>query len=145
MRAVHEFLGIAVLLANGLAAAWGGLAWYRRIASVAFWPILRTAQALVVIEVTAGLIILAGHHKPPDALHYVYGIAPLLVALVTEGMRAGAAQAELQAVVEPDALERREQVALARRVVIREMGIMTIGALLIVTLSLRAAQSGGLF
>src|SRR5947209_2259040 len=44
-----------------------------------------------------------------------------------------------------DALPREQQVLIARRVVVREMGIMTVGAILIVTLALRAAQSGGLF
>ena len=42
-----------------------------------------------------------------------------------------------------DALERREQVALARRVALGEMGVMTVGALLILTLALRAFQTGG--
>jgi hypothetical protein len=41
------------------------------------------------------------------------------------------------------ALERREQVALARRVALNEMGVMTVGALLILTLALRAYQTGG--
>jgi hypothetical protein len=42
-----------------------------------------------------------------------------------------------------DALEHRDQVLLARRVVRREMGIMTIGVWLIVTLALRAYMTGG--
>jgi hypothetical protein len=44
-----------------------------------------------------------------------------------------------------DALERREQVLLARRVVMREMAIMTVGTLLIVTLALRASAVNGGF
>ena len=43
-----------------------------------------------------------------------------------------------------DALAREEQVALARRVALGEMGVMTVGALLILTLALRAFQTGGL-
>ena len=41
-----------------------------------------------------------------------------------------------------EALERPEQVAIARRVALAEMGVLTIGALLILTLSLRAYQTG---
>ena len=52
------------------------------------------------------------------------------------------AQAELEGVEDFEALERREQILLARRVVLREMGTMTIGAILIVTLALRAASTG---
>ena len=58
-------------------------------------------------------------------------------------MRAGVAQRELEEVEDVDALERAEQLALARRVALGEMGVMTIGALLIVTLALRAYQTGG--
>ncbi len=145
MRAVHEVLGIGVFAFNALAAAWGGVSWWRRNPSVAFWPILRAAQALVVIEAITGGIELLNHHKPPDKLHYLYGLLPLVFSLVAEGMRQGAAHAELAAVEDPDALGRREQVLLARRIVIREMAIMSVSALATVTVAIRAAQSGGLF
>jgi len=145
MRQVHEILGIAVLAANALAAAWGLVAWRRRSPSVVFWPLLRTAQAITVVAVVTGVVRTAGHHKPPDGLHYVYGVAPLVVAIVAEGMRFGAAAQELEGVEDPDRLTDSEQLAIARRVVIREMAIMSIACVLVVTLALRAAQSGGLF
>jgi hypothetical protein len=138
-------LGVAVLVSNALVAGWGALAWWRGIPSVWFWYLLRVAQAIVVTQVVLGLLLLAEGRRAPDDLHVIYGIAPLVVTLVSEGMRAGAAQRELEGVEDPDALERREQVLLARRVVRSEMGVMTVGALLIVTLALRAASSGGLF
>jgi hypothetical protein len=53
------------------------------------------------------------------------------------------AQKELEDVDDVDTLERSEQIALARRVALGEMGVMTIGALLILTLALRAYQTGG--
>ena len=145
MKQAHEVLGIAVLVANGAAAAWGVTAWLRGLPSTVFWYLLRGAQLVVVVEVILGLVLSATGKKPPDGLHYVYGIAPLVVSLVTEAMRVGAAQAELGGVENPESLPRREQVRIARRVVVREMGIMTVGTILIVTLALRAAQSGGLF
>jgi hypothetical protein len=58
-------------------------------------------------------------------------------------MRAGAAQQELEGIEDVDALTPREQREVARRVVLREMGLMTIGALLVTTLALRAAMTGG--
>jgi pseudouridine-5'-phosphate glycosidase len=76
-------------------------------------------------------------------LHVVYGVAPLVVSLVSEGMRVGVAQREIGEVEDLDALERSAQVALARRVALGEMGVMTVGALLILTLALRAYQTGG--
>jgi hypothetical protein len=70
-------------------------------------------------------------------------VAPLIVSLVSEGMRTAVAQRELDDVEDVDALERTEQVALAKRVALGEMGVMTVGALLILTLALRAFQTGG--
>jgi hypothetical protein len=140
---VHMILGIAVVAANALAGAWGGVAWLRRSPSIVFWYLLRAAQATVVLQVALGLALLLSGRESPDELHAVYGIAPLVVTLVSEGMRVGAAQRELEEAGDLEALERSEQARFARRVVRREMGVMTVGALLIVTLALRAAFTGG--
>ena len=143
MKDVHAIVGIATLAANVLAAVWGSVAWIRKVPSVWFWYVLRVAQATVVLEVGLGVVLLIQGEKPPDQLHYVYALAPLVVAFFTEGLRVNAAAAELQHVEgDPEALPRREQVLLARRVVVREIGIMTVGVILVVTLLLRAWQSG---
>ena len=136
-------MGVAVIAANALAGAWGGVAWLRRSPSIVFWYLLRAAQALVVLQAALGLALVLGGRETPDELHVVYGLAPLLVTLVSEGMRVGAAQRELEEAGDLEALERSEQAAVARRVVRRETGVMSVGALLIVTLALRAAFTGG--
>jgi hypothetical protein len=137
--------GIAVLVANAAAAGWGAVAWLRKDAraSIVFWPLLRVAQATVVVQVVIGLLLLARGESSPDGLHVAYGIAPLLITLVSEAMRAGVAQRQLDTVDDLEALDRREQIAVARRVALGEMGVMTVGALLILTLALRAYQTGG--
>ena len=58
-------------------------------------------------------------------------------------MRVGIAQRELEGVDDLEALDRSEQVTLAKRIALGEMGVMTVGALLILTLALRAYQTGG--
>jgi hypothetical protein len=138
-------LGIAVLASNAIAAGWGAVAWLRKDArgSIAFWPLLRVAQATVVVQAVVGLVLLARGESAPDGLHAAYGIAPLVVSLVSEGLRVGVAQRELEGVDDLDALDRAEQIAVARRVALGEMAVMTVGALLILTLSLRAYQTGG--
>jgi hypothetical protein len=138
-------LGIAVLVSNAVAAGWGAVAWLRKDArgSIAFWPLLRVAQATVVVQAVVGLVLLARGASAPDGLHAAYGIAPLVISLVSEGMRAGVAQRELEGVDDLEALERGEQIAVARRVALGEMAVMTVGALLILTLALRAYQTGG--
>jgi hypothetical protein len=143
LKDVHLVVGIAVLATNLLAGVWGGVAWARRDPSVWFWYLLRVAQVVVVVQVTLGLILLATDHRTEDELHYAYGVSLLVVTVVTEGMRAGAAQHELEGVDDVEALTPDEQRAVARRVVLHEMGLMTIGALLVTTLALRAALTGG--
>jgi hypothetical protein len=138
-------VGIAVLATNLMAAVWGVIGWLRKDAraSIVFWPLLRAAQATVVVQAVLGFLLVARGASAPDGLHIVYGVAPLVVSLVSEGMRVGIAQRELEDVDDVDALERSEQVALAKRVALGEMGVMTVGALLITTLALRAATTGG--
>jgi hypothetical protein len=138
-------VGIAVLATNLMAAGWGVIGWLRKDAraSIMFWPLLRAAQATVVVQALLGFLLVARGASAPDGLHIAYGVAPLVVSLVSEGMRVGIAQRELEGVEDVDALERSEQVALAKRVALGEMGVMTVGALLILTLALRAYQTGG--
>jgi hypothetical protein len=135
-------VGTAVLVSNGAAGAWGAVAWLRKDPSVWFWYLLRVAQATVVIQAVLGFGLLARGLEPPDGLHAVYGVAPLIIAFVSEGMRVGVAQRELEDVEDLEGLDRPQQVAIARRVALAEMGVMTIGVLMILTLSLRAYLTG---
>jgi hypothetical protein len=145
LNGFHAGLGIAVMGANAVVAAWGAIAWLRGEPSIWFWYLLRVAQVIVVLQVALGLWLLISGNQPEQELHYAYGVAILAVTMVSEGMRIGAAQRELDEVEDLEALDKAEQAALARRVVMREMGVMTIGTLLIVTLALRAGASAGGF
>jgi heme A synthase len=145
MSGFHMWLGIGVLVSNLVAAGWGAVAWARKDAraSIAFWPLLRIAQVFVVVQAVVGLLLVASGKSAPDGLHMAYGLVPLAISLVSEGMRVGVAQRELDEVDDLEALDRSEQVAIARKVALNEMGVMTVGALLILTLALRAYQTGG--
>lgn len=134
-------VGIAVLATNGVAGVWGAVAWLRKDPSVWFWYLLRVAQASVVIQALIGFGLLAQGERAPDSLHAVYGFAPLAITLFSEGMRVGVAQRELED-VDIDGIDRAEQIVIARKVALAEMGVMTIGVLMILTLALRAYQTG---
>ncbi len=136
-------LGIAVLVTNGVAAVWGGVSYLRAQPSRWFWPLLRVAQAAVAAQVILGLILAARGAEAPDGLHIAYGVAPLVVTLFSEGFRATVALRVLEDVPDVEDLERAEQVSIARQVALAEMGVMTVGLLLIVTLALRAYLTGG--
>lgn len=131
---------------NLVAGLWGTAAWASNRASVSFWYVLRAAQVSVIVQVLLGALLLVAGREASDAIHYMYGTAPLVVNLFAEGMRAGAAHRELPEDVEFETLPAGEQRAIALRIVRREMGIMTIACLLIVAFAVRAAQvSGGMF
>ena len=143
MADLHQWFAVVTVAANVIAAAWGGYAWSRGIASRPFWYVLRVAQVTVIVQVVIGMALVFSGRRPPDDLHYVYAVTPLFVALATEALRVQASHRELEELDDPKGLSRKEQILLARRIVLREIGIMTVGLLLIVTLLLRALSSGG--
>jgi hypothetical protein len=132
------YVGISVIALNAAAGLWGGIAWLRKEPSVWFWYLLRTAQVAVVAQAGLGMALIVGGGQPSNELHVIYGLLPLLVTLVSEAMRVSAVTRETGGIDDVDALPHSEQVALARRVVLHEMAIMTVGALVILGLALRA-------
>jgi hypothetical protein len=142
VNTVHLIGGVAVLVTNLLAGTWGGLAWLRQEPSVAFWYALRIAQVAVVVQVLLGAILLLLGREAPDGLHYVYGLLPLVVSLLAEGVRAGAAERELTG-LDFESLPRERQRLVALAIVRRETGIMTVSVLVIFFLALRAAGTSG--
>jgi hypothetical protein len=145
MAAVHLIVGCALIALNLAAFAFGGIAWLRARPSVPFWYLLRAAQAAVVLQVIAGTILLLLGHQAPEDLHYIYGVLPLLVTLLAEAARAGAAEREL-AGLDFESLPKERQRLIALGIVRRETGIMAISALLVLFLALRAAgTSAGIF
>jgi ABC-type phosphate transport system auxiliary subunit len=145
MGDVHMVLGIAVLATNLVAGAWGLFAWLTRRPSVAFWYLLRIAQIAIVLQTVLGVALLLSGRKAGSDLHYLYGLLPLPLMLMTEMMRVGAAQhvvGDIDYAKIPD----QEARQLAMKIFIAETRVMALGCLIIAALSLRAATtSGGLF
>jgi hypothetical protein len=137
MTTVHIANGIAVLASSLVAGAWGGIAWIRRVPAVGFWYVLRVSQVVVVIQVALGSVLLLSGRNADSGLHYLYGVLPLLVSLVAEGARVGAAERELTG-LDFDALPRARQGAIAAAIARREQGIMAVSALVVFLLALRA-------
>ena len=144
MVAVHLGVGCAVIVLNLVAFAVGGIAWYRDRPSVPFWYLLRAAQAAVFLQAMLGGLLVFTGHKPDDDLHYLYGILPLVVSLIAEAARTGAAERELGD-IDFEALPEADQQSLAMAIVRREMGIMAVSCGVILFLALRAAGTSGAF
>jgi heme A synthase len=147
MKQVHLVVGVLSIALMGAVALYGAWAWWRVRPHVWFWRLLRIAQAVVVLQVAlGGILVLTG--RKPHGLHVLYGVLPLLVSLIAESLRAGAAQMVLDArgyesaaAVGKQPPEEQQSVVMA--ILHREFGLMALAALVIVVLLLRAAQTAG--
>ncbi|MGH2950571.1 MAG: hypothetical protein ACRDKX_00820 [Solirubrobacterales bacterium] len=142
METAHLIGGVAVVVTNLVAGGWGAAAWIRSHPSAAFWHLLRIAQAAVVAQVLLGAVLVLLGRESPDGLHYIYGLLPLVVSLLAEAIRAGAAERELVG-LDFDSLPRERQRLIALAIVRRETGIMAASALIVLFLALRAAGTSG--
>jgi hypothetical protein len=133
-----------VAAANALAAAWGADAWWRVRTSRTFWPLLRVAQALVLVQLVAiGIVLLTGR-RPADDLYYLYSGLPVLVAFFAEQLRVIAARTVLDRRGLQDGravgrLPEAEQRSVVLEIVRREVGVMAVSAAAVMGLAVRAA------
>ena len=93
-----------------------------------------------------GVLVLLGHK--PSGLHVLYGLLPLLVSFLGEQLRLASATMVLDSrgFESSEAVRRlpeEEQRLLALTIIQREMGVMTLAALVIVVLLARAAGTAG--
>src|SRR5207247_4239381 len=134
MTVVHAVLGVgatALFVAAGLVGAWR---WWRVQSSPTFWRLLRAAQALLVVDVALGGVLLLAGRRPSDDLHYLYGLLPLAVGFVAEQLRLAAADTVLsgrgiESAQAVGALPERDQHAVVTSILRRELGVVVLGAL----------------
>jgi len=144
MPVLHLVLGVLVAVLFLLAAALGAWRWWRVEPSPLFWRLLRGAQAVLLVEVVVGGVLLALGHSSPGELHLVYGLLPVLVSFMAEQLRISSADAVLAArghesAQAVGALPATEQQSVALAIVRREIGVMTLGAVTILALLVRAS------
>lgn len=143
MTTVHIVVGSIAIALNAAAGLWGAWCWWARRASQLFWRLLRAGQLFVVLAaILGGIGIITGEQA--TELHYLYGALPIFVAFMAEQLRISAAQMILDkrgfaSTKEVGKLARQEQQAIVMAVVRREIGVMTLSALVTVGLLARAA------
>lgn len=143
MKDAHIVVGILALALNLLAFLVGAVAWQRRRPSEWFWWLLRGGQGVVALEAVLGGVLLLMGEKASN-LHYIYGALPLLVAMIAEQLRLSAATMVLDSRGLENAqavgrLPKAEQGAIVTEIIRREIGTMTLAALVVVALLFRAA------
>jgi hypothetical protein len=147
LKEVHIILGTAALVVNALAGVYGAWRWWRvQPRTVWFWRLLRAGQALVVLEAALGGILDLTDRKAPG-IHVLYGLLPLLVAFLAEQLRLASAQMVLDSRGYESAsavgdLPEDEQQSVVVSILRREIGVMSLAALVVVGLLARAAGTG---
>ena len=139
---------LVVAALNAVPALLGGWLWYwgepSESSARTFWMLLRVGQgSALAFALAVGSLAAAGKYAS-DELFYLYALLPLAVAFVAEQLRVTAAQTILDQRGLRDAeavggLPEREQRRIVAAIVRREVGIMTLSALVVVFLALRAA------
>jgi hypothetical protein len=145
VKDVHIAVGLLAIGLNALAALLGGWCWWRVRPSQWFWRVLRAGQIMVIVEVALGGIWTLTGRKTPG-LHVLYGVLPLLVAILAEQLRAATAQMVLdsrgfESTDEVGELPPEEQRGLVTAILQREIGLMALSAVVVVVLLARAAAT----
>lgn len=137
---------VALAALNVVPGLLGGWRWYRCESSRGFWLLLRVAQVgAIAYAVAVGALAAAGHSST-DQLFYLYALLPLAIAFVAEQLRVASAQTildlhDLDDAQALGALPEDEQHGIVAAIVRREMGVMSLSALVVVFLALRAAET----
>jgi hypothetical protein len=147
MKLVHIVVGVLSLVLMGSAAIWGAWCWYQVKQSRLFWLLLRIGQAVVVLEMALGGVLVLMGRKESD-LHLIYGLLPLMVSFLAEQLRIASAQMILDSRGFENAsavgeLPETDQRVVVLSIVQRELAVMVLAALVIVVLLIRAAGTGG--
>jgi hypothetical protein len=143
MKVVHLVVGVLCIVLFGAAALWGVWSWYRVRTSSLFWRLLRAGQAMVVLQVALGGVLLVLGYKE-SSLHLIYGLLPIAISFVGEQLRLSAAHAVLDArglesAAAVGELPEEEQRVVVVSIMQRELGVMALAAIVVVILLLRAA------
>jgi hypothetical protein len=82
MVGAHEVVGLAVLVAAGIATIWGAFAYFRRRnPGRALGHAIALVQTLLVAQVGLGLLLVSDGREAADDLHYAYGTLALVAVL----------------------------------------------------------------
>lgn len=145
MSEAYGATAIIVIALNLVSGLLGAGSWRLNRPSLAFWYLLRAAQAATLVFVLFEGFLWATAGEAEDGLHYLYAFLPVVAMFLAEGMRGASASQELgerdfQSLSEQD----RQLVALA--IVRRETGVMTVSVLVVAFLVWRAAiTTAGIF
>jgi hypothetical protein len=136
----------ATAAVTGIAALVGALSWWLVRQSRAFWVLVRTGQGVAIGQaVVAGVLALLSF-DPDDGLYWLYALLPVAVGFFAEQLRIISTEQVLDRLgLQGSEAVRRLPEERQRSVVIsilrREMGVMTLAAVVVCFLAVRAVET----
>jgi hypothetical protein len=145
VKELHIIVGVLAITLSAGAGLLGAWCWWRARTNVWFWRVLRASQVAVVLEAALGGVWQLAGTKAPS-IHVLYGVLPLAVSFIAEQLRVASAQMILDqrgfaSAAEVGAMPDDEQRGVVLAIVQREVGVMTLAAVVIVVLLARAAAT----
>lgn len=145
METIATTTALLVAVLNGVAAAVGGVLWWRVDPRPWVWPLIRAGQAGAVLLVLVAAVAYVSGARPDDGLFWLYAVLPAAISFFAEQFRILAAQTVLEARGLEDAqavgtLPEAEQRSVVLQIVRRELGVMALAAGVLAFLALRAVS-----
>ena len=85
---VHEAWAWVVVIGNGLAGLWAlGAHRFASLRGRALWWFTGTAEVAIFVQVTLGVIMVAGHDRVAPQFHMFYGFVALMAVAIIYSYR----------------------------------------------------------
>jgi hypothetical protein len=150
MEAVATVTALLAATLNAAAGAYAGWRWWRVAPDHASWVLVRAGQAATIaLALVAGIAWLTGA-RPDEGLFWIYALVPVGTSFFAEQFRVLSAQTVLDARGLPDAkavgrLPEADQRSIVLQIARRELGVMTLAAIVNAFLAVRAVtEAAGL-
>ena len=136
----------ATAVVSGLAALVGAVAWWQVRQSRAFWVLVRGAQAVAIGQAIVAGVLAALSFDPDDGLYWLYALLPVAVGFFAEQLRIVSTEQVLERLELEDAdavrrLPEERQRSVVVSILRREMGVMTLAAVVVCFLAVRAIET----
>jgi hypothetical protein len=91
MADVHKFIGFVIVVGWGVLLLWGLVTFLvKREPNQWFWRLIAVLQVVLIVQILAGLTLLAIGRKLPSMLHLFYGsVFPATVLIVAHVVARG--------------------------------------------------------
>jgi hypothetical protein len=136
----------ATAVVSGLAALVGAVAWWQVRQSRAFWVLVRGAQAVAIGQAFVAGVLAVLSFDPDDGLYWLYALLPVAVGFFAEQLRIVSTEQVLERLELEDAdavrqLPEERQRSVVVSILRREMGVMTLAAVVVCFLAVRAIET----